>query len=136
MTTLYDLIDKWTIEPWNQGFIDQVLYQVAAPFYDRRLIFFLLEEIWDLIEIIEDPLEFMTDAVKIKHMETLLDDDLIVRAAKAIKVNVDESSEFTITVLNADEVIEEHPDWFEKDESMTLDEVVENLRRAVDEKKE
>jgi len=33
--------------------IDSVLEQVAAPFYKLKLVFFLLEEIWDALEFID-----------------------------------------------------------------------------------
>ena len=134
MTTLYDLIDRWTIEPWNQGLVDQTLNQVAAPFHKEKLIFFLLEEIWDLIELMEDPLEFMTDARKVTHLETLLSDELVERAAKAVEVEVVESPELRITVLNAHEIIEEYPEWFEESEAMTWDDVEATIKKALDER--
>ncbi len=126
-------MDRWTLDPWDRGIIETTLNQVSAPFYKRRLVFFLLEEIWDVLEIIDDPFEFMTDARKVKHIEMLLSDELFERAAKSIQLEVAESPELKITVLNVDEVIGQHPSWFEKDESMTWDEVASTIKDALDE---
>ncbi len=122
-TTLYDIIDTWTMK-WDRVLIDSVLQQVAAPFYKRKLVFFLLEEIWDALEYIDDPLEFMTEARKIQQIENLLGYGKIERAAKFVKLEIVESPELKITVLNAEEAIAKHPSWFDKvrdDEQNHLD---------------
>ena len=118
-TTLYDIIDSWTMK-WDRAIIEITLNQVAAPFYERKLVFFLLEEIWDALELIDDPLEFMTETRKIKQIENILGDDFNERAAKFVRVKVVKSPRFEITVLNAEETIAQHPDWFEPWEGMTL----------------
>jgi len=112
-TTLYDIIDTWTMK-WDRGLIDSVLEQVAAPFYKLKLVFFLLEEIWDVLEFIDDPLEFMTEARKIQQIENLLGYGKIERAAKFVKLDIIESPELKLTVLNAEEAIAKHPSWFDK----------------------
>ncbi len=112
-TTFYDIIDTWTMK-WDRGMIDSVLEQVAAPFYEHKLVFFLLEEIWDALEFIDDPLEFMTEARKIKQIENLLGYGKIERAAKFVKLEIVESPELKITVLNAEDAIAKHPSWFDK----------------------
>lgn len=109
--TLYDIIDSWTMN-WNRGSIETTLKQVAAPFYQRKLVFFLLEEIYDILEFIDDPLEFMTDERKIQQIEKLLGDTRIERAAKFVKLEIFESPELKITVLNAEEAIAQHRSWF------------------------
>ena len=118
-TTLYDIIDTWTMK-WDRGVIESVLKQVAAPFYKFKLSFFLLEEIWDALEFIDDPLEFMTEKRKIQQIENLLGYGKIERAAKFVKLEVVESPELKITVLNAEETIAKNPGWFEPWEGMTL----------------
>lgn len=112
-TTLYDIIDTWTMK-WDRGLIDSVLEQVAAPFYKLKLVFFLLEEIWDVLEFIDDPLEFMTETRKIQQIENLLGYGKIERAAKFVKLELVESPELKITVLNAEDAITKHPSWFNK----------------------
>jgi len=112
MKTLYDIIDTWTMN-WNRGAIESTLQQVADTFSERKLVFFLLEEIWDALEIIDDPLEFMTDERKIQHIENLLSIRRNERAAKAVKLEIVESPDVKIVVLNAEEVITNNPRWFE-----------------------
>ena len=93
---------------------------MSAPFYDRKLVFFLLEEIWDALEFIDDPMEFMTEARMIKQIENILGSERNERAAKFVQVEVVESPRLEITVLNAEETIAKHPGWFEPWEGMTM----------------
>ncbi len=111
--TLYDIIDTWTMK-WDRGAIETILKQVAAPFYKRKLVFFLLEEIWDMLEFIDDPHEFMTEERKIEQIEKLLGGNKIERAARFVELEITESPELKITVLNAENVIAKHPSWFDK----------------------
>ena len=97
----------WQISP-------SVLKQVATPFYKLKRVFFLLEEIWDALEFIDDPLEFMTEERKVQQIENLLGYGKIERAAKFVKLEIVESPELKITVLNAEEAIVKHPSWFDK----------------------
>jgi hypothetical protein len=120
-TTLYDLIDTWTMK-WDRAVVEITLNQVSAPFYKHKVVFFLLEEIWDILEIIDDPLEFMTEARKIQQIEKFLSSELNERAAKFVKVEVTESPRLEISVLNAEETIAQHPSWFEPWEGMTMSE--------------
>ena len=119
--TLYDIIDSWTMN-WDRGFIEMTLDQVSSPFYERKLVFFLLEEIWDALEFIDDPLEFMTEERKIKQIENILSIERNEQAAKFVKIEVVESPQLEISVLNVEETIAEHPGWFDSLEGMTLDE--------------
>lgn len=121
--TLYDIIDSWTMN-WNRGFIETTLKQVSAPFYERKIVFFLLEEIWNALEYIDDPLEFMTEERKIQEIERILSNGRNERAAKFVKLEIVESPELKITVLNSEEVIKQNPGWFEAWEGITWDEVV------------
>jgi hypothetical protein len=113
MKTLFDVIDRWTMK-WDRGLVETTLSQVAAPFYKRKLVFFLLEEFWDALELIDNPLEFMTEERKIAHVEQFLSKERNERAARAIILDIIESPEFRVTVMNVDEVVSQHPGWFEK----------------------
>lgn len=129
--TLYDIIDSWTMN-WNRGDIETTLKQVSAPFYKRKLVFYLLEEIWDTLEFIDDPLEFMTDERKIQQIEKILSDEQNERAAKFVKLEIVESPKLKITVLNSEEAIKQHPSWFEEWDGITWDEVVDTIMDAQD----
>ena len=124
--TLYDIIDSWTMK-WDRASIEITLNQVSDPFYKRKLVFFLLEEIWDALEFIDDPLEFMTEERKIKEIENILSSARNERAAKFVKIDIDESPELKITVLNAEEIIAQNPGWFEPWEGVTWNEVAETM---------
>ncbi len=122
--TLYDIIDSWTMN-WDRSSIEITLEQVSAPFYKRKLVFFLLEEIWNALEFIDDPLEFMTEERKIKEIENILSSARNERAAKLVKLDIVESPELKITVLNYEEIIAKNPGWFEPWEGVTWNEVAE-----------
>ena len=122
--TLYDIIDSWTMN-WDRSSIEITLEQVSAPFYKRKLVFFLLEEIWNALEFIDDPLEFMTEERKIKEIENILSSARNERAAKFVKVEIVESPKLKIAVLNAEETITKNPGWFKPWEGVTWKEVAE-----------
>ena len=124
--SLYDIIDSWTMN-WDRSSIEITLEQVSAPFYKRKLVFFLLEEIWNALEFIDDPLEFMTEERKIKEIENILSSARNERAAKLVKLDIVESPELKITVLNAEEIIAKNPGWFEPWEGVTWNEVAETM---------
>ncbi|MGY5859868.1 MAG: hypothetical protein RTU63_10905 [Candidatus Thorarchaeota archaeon] len=117
--TLYDIIDSWTMN-WDRAIVEITLSQVSDPFYKRKLVFFLLEEIWDALELVDDPLEFMTNQRAIKLIENILSSERNERAAKSVKIEVSESPGLKITVLNAEETIAKNPGWFSPWEGMTL----------------
>ncbi len=119
--TLYDVIDSWTLK-WDRGLIEITMNQVAEVFYKHKCIFYLLEEIWDILELIDDPLEFMTQERMIVQFERLLSDEQNELAAKSVQLELTEPPRFTINVLNAKELITSHPEWFEPYEGMTLGE--------------
>ena len=118
MKTLFDIIDRLTMK-WDRSLIETTLNQIAAPFYERKLVFFLLEEFWDTLELIDDPLEFMTEERMIAHIEHLLDKERNERAAKTVMLEVIESPDFKVTVMNVDELISQHSGWFEKYDGTT-----------------
>ena len=122
--TLYDIIDSWTMN-WDRSSIEITLEQVSAPFYKRKLVFFLLEEIWNALEFIDDPLEFMTEERKIKEIENILSSARNERAAKFVRVEIVESPKLKIAVLNAEKTITKNPGWFKPWEGVTWKEVAE-----------
>ena len=124
--TLYDIIDSWTMN-WDRAFIEITLNQVSDPFNKRKRVFFLLEEIWDILEFTDDPLEFMTEERKIKQIENLLSSQRNERAAKFVKVEVVNSPRLEITVLNAEETIAQNPGWFSPWEGMTMSDLGDKL---------
>jgi len=122
--SFYDVIDKWTTD-WNRPSIEIILDQVSTQFYEHKFLFFLLEKIWDALELIDDPLEFMTEERKVQQIENILSNERNERAAKFVKIEIVESPELQITILNTEETIAQHPGWFEPLERDTLDEVVD-----------
>jgi len=119
--TLYDIIDSWTLN-WDRGLIEITLNEVSEAFYKKKHIFYLLEEIWDILELIDDPLEFMTQDRMVAQFERLLSIEKNEMAAKSVQLEITDPPRFTVTVLNAQEVISAHPEWFEPWEGMTLSE--------------
>ncbi|MGY5872950.1 MAG: hypothetical protein RTV72_11935 [Candidatus Thorarchaeota archaeon] len=126
--TLYDIIDSWTMN-WDRGVIEITLNQVSESFNKRKLVFFLIEQIWDALELIDDPLEFMTEARKIKQIEKILSSERNERAAKFVKIEVVESPRLMVTVLNAEETIAKNPGWFEPWEGMTWGDFSDKLAK-------
>jgi hypothetical protein len=111
-TTLFDLIDEWTLE-WDRAMIDLTLDDVSTAFYQRGFVFLTLEKLWDLLEIVDDPSEYVTEQRKIAMVEKLLREKGFEKAAMSVEVEVSEDSVYRITVVNADELISLNPSWFE-----------------------
>ena len=114
LKTLYDVIDRWTLEPWDRASIELVLSQVAQSFYARQKILLLIEEIWDVLELIDSPHEYMTEERKKQQFEFLLHDQSIEQCAKAIQLDIDETPAFQVSVINVDDVIQNHPECFDE----------------------
>ena len=125
-TTLFDIIDGWTLR-WDRGLVEITLNDVSDVFYKLGKIFFLAENLWNLLEVADDPSEFMTDARAILLVEDLLRNEKASAAARALQIEVPDSPEEKMRVLNAEELIKEYPSWFEVYEGMTLSDAYSSL---------
>jgi hypothetical protein len=120
MTTrsLFDIIDSWTL------FFDRATYEITLNaisdfFYKHKVTFLLLEDLWDLLEMMDDPQEFMTDDRMMILIEKLLRDEKRERIAKFVQLEISGPPEHKIEVLNADETISQFPSWFKEYNGMT-----------------
>ena len=125
-TTFFDIIDGWTLR-WDRGTVEITLNDVSDVFYRLGKIFFLTEDLWNLLEVADDPSEFMTDARAVTLVEDLLRKEMAATAARAVQLEVPDSPEQKIRVLNAENVIKSHPYWFEVYEGMTLSDAYSSL---------
>jgi hypothetical protein len=121
MRTLFDIIDGWTLL-FNRTELENTLVEVSNPFYDEGVTFLLLEDLWDLLEKMDDPKEFMTDNRMEILIEKLLRDEDRARVAKFVQIEYP-----SLTVLNAKETIAKFLNWFEPYEDMTWDEAKSSL---------
>ncbi|MHA1963848.1 MAG: hypothetical protein ACXACG_06430 [Candidatus Thorarchaeota archaeon] len=111
--TLFEILDSWTLI-WDRPTIDLTLNELATPFYDRKVTFMLIDKLWDMLELIDDPLEFMTEERKRYQIEQVLREKRVEQVANFVQIEISGSSEPKISVLNADETIAQFPSWFEK----------------------
>jgi hypothetical protein len=110
---LFDIIDQWTLIPWDKNKVEMTVTQISHTFYNMDKILLLLEEIWDILELVDSPTEYMTEERIKRRFELLLSDESVERCAKAIHIEMSFDSEPIIEVLNAKEIIEDHPEWFD-----------------------
>ena len=115
--TLYEVIDSWTTE-WDIGLIEIILNMVAEEFYKHKHTFYLLEDIWNVLDLTDGPLEFLMG----KELGDFLRKERNEQAAKSVRLEITEPPRLTVNVLNAQELIATHPDWFKPWEGMTLSE--------------
>lgn len=113
LKTLYDVIDQWTLIPWDRILVETTVSQISNIFYEKDKILMLLEEIWDILELVDNPSEFMTEERIKRHFELLLSDESVERCAKSIQLEMTNGPKPMIEVLNADAIIADHPEWFE-----------------------
>jgi hypothetical protein len=128
MTTrsLFDIIDSWTLF-FDRGKYEITLNAISDSFYKRKVTFLLLENLWDLLEMMDDPLEFMTDDRMMHLIEKLLRDEERERVAKFVQVEISGPPEHKIEVLNTDETIAQFPSWFKEYDGMTWDDFKSSL---------
>ncbi|MFW9810811.1 MAG: hypothetical protein ACFFE6_15665 [Candidatus Thorarchaeota archaeon] len=124
--SLFDIIDSWTLIP-DRGSMEITLNTVSDFFYKKKVTFLLLEELWDLLEKFDDPLEFMTEERMILLIEQFLSNENTIDVAKYVELEVSGPPYHEITVLNADETIAKFPSWFEEYDGMTWDDFKSRL---------
>jgi len=112
--TLFDIIDGWTLI-FDRAELEITLNRVSQSFYERKVKFMLLEDLWDLLEMMDDPLEFMTDIRMSNLIEKLLRDEVKATVARFVQLELP-----GLNVLNAEETIAQFPDFFEDYDGMTL----------------
>lgn len=100
---------------------------VSTSFYERKVKFLLLEYLWDLLEMMDDPLEFMTDIRMSQLIEKLLRDEEKEKVAKFVQLEFSGPPQPKIEVLNAEETIAQFPNWFEDYDGMTWDDAMSSL---------
>ncbi|MHA2045404.1 MAG: hypothetical protein ACW99G_11455 [Candidatus Thorarchaeota archaeon] len=116
--TLFDIIDGWTLV-LDRGIIEITLSEMSSSFYKKKVVFLLLEELWDILEQFNDPGEFMTDERAMELIEKILRDGRIERVAKFVEVEQSGPPQHDSEVVNVDEIIAQFPSWFKKYDGTT-----------------
>ena len=128
MTTrsFFDILDSWTLI-FDRGTFEITLNKVSDQFYKRKVTFLLLEDLWDLLELMDDPLEFMTNERMSLLIENQLRNERKERVSKFVQVEISGPPEHKIEVLNVEETIAKFPSWFRKYDGMTWDDTKSSL---------
>jgi len=124
--TFFDILDGWTLI-FDQGDFEIMLNEISTFFYKHKVTFLLLEELWDLLEMMEDPLEFMTNERMSYLVEKLLRDEEKQKIAKFVQLEIFKPPEYKVEVLNVEETIEQFPSWFKEYDRMTWDDAKSSL---------
>ncbi len=124
--TLYDLMDGWTLI-WDDAEVEIRLLQLADEFAKHKVVFLVLERLFDVYEESQDPREFMTDERKMMLIVRLLRDKEIETAAKAVELEVPQSLSQDIALLNADTLMRRFPSMFKDSDTPSRDEMFRSL---------
>ncbi|MGY5864337.1 MAG: hypothetical protein RTV41_07015 [Candidatus Thorarchaeota archaeon] len=124
--TLFDILDSWTLI-FDRGFAEITLNEVSSAFYEKKVVFRLIEDLWDIMERYDDPLEFMTEGRMMSLIEKLLRDEENERIAKFVELELSGPPHYSIKVLNVDETITQFPSWFKEYDGMTWDDFTSSL---------
>ena len=116
--TLFDVIDSWTLI-FDRIDFENTLHEISSVFYKYKVTFLFLEDLWDLLEIMDDPLEFMTNERMSHLIEKLLRNEHKQNLAKFVQLEISSPPDAKIEVLNANETITQFPEWFENYDGMT-----------------
>ena len=112
---------------FDRGAFEITLNEISTFFYKQKVTFLLLEDLWDLLELMDDPLEFMTNERMSNLVERQLRDEEKERVAKFVQVEISGPPEHKIEVLNVMETIAKFPSWFKKYDGMTWDDAMSSL---------
>ncbi|MFW9806438.1 MAG: hypothetical protein ACFFFK_06885 [Candidatus Thorarchaeota archaeon] len=117
--SLFDILDAWTLI-FDRIEMEITLNDVSYPFNEKRLKFRLLEDLWDLFEMMDNPDEFMTDIRMSNLVVKFLRGEGREDVAKFVQIEVSGPPGLRMEVLNVEETITQFPDWFEPLEGMTF----------------
>jgi len=124
--SLFDILDSWTLI-FDRGAAEITLNEISDSFYKHKVTFLFLEDLWDLLEMMDDPLEFMTDERMSYLIEKILRDEEKEKIARFVQVEISGSPEYKIEVLNVEETIAQFPSWFKDYDGLTWDEAKSRL---------
>ncbi|MFW9794218.1 MAG: hypothetical protein ACFFEE_07950 [Candidatus Thorarchaeota archaeon] len=124
--SLFDIIDGWTLF-FDRGLVEITLNEVSSAFYKHKVMFLLLEDIWDILERFDDPSEFMTEKRLMMLIEQVLRDEKKEQVAQFVEIEVSDPPDFNLDVLNVEETIAKFPSWFKQYNGITWDEFSSNL---------
>ena len=124
--TLFDIIDGWTLI-FDRAEMEITLNEVSKPFYEHKVKFMLLEDLWDLLEMMDNPQEFMTNERMSYLIEKLLHDEEKQKIAKFVQLEISKPPEYKIEVLNVEEAVDQFPSWFQEYDGMTWDDAMSSL---------
>ncbi len=124
--SFFDVLDEWTLII-DRGTVEITLNQISEAFYKKKVVFRLLEDLWDLLEKYDDSTEFMTDERLSILIERLLQKEEIEVIAKFVELELDGPPYYEIRVFNADDTIAKFPSWFSEYDGMTWDDFKSSL---------
>ena len=124
--TLFDILDSWTLI-LDRGAVEITLSDISSSFYQKKVVFLLLEDLWDILEQFDDPKEFMTVERMMVLVEKILRDEQKEEVAKFVEIDNSGPPYFKSTVLNVDETINQFPSWFKEYDGITWDEFSSSL---------
>ncbi|MFW9927065.1 MAG: hypothetical protein ACFFDM_09875 [Candidatus Thorarchaeota archaeon] len=118
--TFFDVLDGWTLMV-DRGTVEITLNEISRAFNEKRVVFQLLEDLWDLLEQYDEPTEFMTDERLSYLIEKLLRKDENEKIARFVELELSGPPYYETKVLNVDETISEFPTCFKEYTGMTWD---------------
>jgi len=124
--SLFDILDSWTLI-FDRGDFEITLNEISSSFYKHKVTFLLFEDLWDLLEKMDDPTEFMTNERMSYLIERLLRDEEKERISKYVQVEFTGPPDYKIEVLNIEETISQFPSWFKDYDGITWDDAVSRM---------
>lgn len=124
--TFFDILDGWTLI-FDRGAVEIILNEISQSFYKKKVVFQLLEDLWNLLEQYDDPTEFMTDERLSFLIEKLLRKEENEKIAKFVELELGGPPYYETKVLNIHETISKFPSWFKEYDGMTWDDVKSSL---------
>jgi len=124
--TFFDILDGWTLI-LDIGTVEVTLNEMSQAFYKKKVVFQLLEDLWDLVEQYVDPTEFMTEERFSFLIEKLLRKEENEEMARFVELELGGPPYYEIKVLNVDETIAQFPSKFKEYNGMTWDDAKSSL---------
>ena len=113
--SLFDLLHQWADKTWDDIVIMDSMDQLVLQLKDRRIACLPFHRLWKLLDDLTTGMGLiMEDSEKQEELKSSFEDKEIRILTESLLVDFQDQPSVTIKIINLDEIIANHPEWFHK----------------------
>ena len=113
--SLFDLLHQWADKTWDDIVIMDSMDQLVLQLKDRRIACLPFHRLWKLLDDLTTGMGLiMEDSEKQEELKSSFEDKEIRILTESLLVDFQDQPSVTIKIINLDEIIANHPEWFYK----------------------